>query len=225
MQKSNYPARNAIFKLIMNIFLLIFFVIGGGIIGGVFGFFGGLFFSDFKRGLEIQAIEWQLLDSPVRFAKIMGVTEDRIWAQTAQGNLYFRERYCNEYQNCDSLAEASHPWVEAKDGEIDLQYQLWDNKTCSLSDKSGPRTSKEPPEKIITCQQYGFNYYILLEDGTIWHRKLPYPGDGIPGYASIFALIGIISGAIMCGAVFFLSGIGTLKLSGFGRKEAQPGQE
>ena len=199
--------------------MLILFCVVGNVLGGILGFFGGAYFTEVKASIERQTIEWQLYDSPVRFAEIIDVTEDKVWAQTAQRDIYFRDSHCDPRQNCK-------PWTKVKYGEGDFHYPLTDGYyTCSLSREADLLKSEKPPGKMIACHRYNYNFFVLLEDGTIWHRELPYPGDDIPIEAKIFMNIGRLCGAIAGGAVVFVPWIGTRKLPRIGRKKAQPEQE
>ena len=183
MQKSDY-------------LLILFFA---PFVGGALGFFGGFFIADFKDKLERQAIEWQLLDSPVRFTKIVAANSVMVWAQTADENLYFWNFSCNSQQKCNQ-------WVETKNVDTGLQYPLAKkNNTCLLSGESGLHPLKEPPGKIVECGQLDFKFYVLLEDGKIWYWKFDYPGDGLPNEVYISTFVGIILSIIASIAVVFRS--------------------
>jgi len=187
MQKSNSSLLSQTFK---GIFLFIIFSIGGG----VFGFIGGFFVADYNDSVEKKAMEWQLLDSPVKFTQLVDANFSTVWAQAEDEKLYFWNFDCSLQQKCNQ-------WVETKN--IDNQETPMEkNSTCLFSNEPGLKLSKEPPGKIVECGRFNFlNFYVLLEDGTIWHWETLIPGDGLPNEVVIFAFIGFLLG-IYLGAIF-----------------------
>jgi len=193
--QKNEAKRKLTLQIIKNIFLLAVFSIGGGILG----FVGGFFVADFKDSLEMKAKEWQLLDSPIRFTQIIGANSDMVWAQNADGQLYVWNFDCNLQPKCNQ-------WVQTNNMDTGLQYPLAKkDNTCLLSGESGLHPLKDPPGKIVECGQLNFNFYVLLEDGTIWYWHGHYPGDGLPIEVYISAFVGIILGIIASMAVFSVS--------------------
>ncbi len=198
MQKLNYP------QMIINFFALIVFSVGGGI----FGFIGGFFFADFKHSREMKAMEWQLLDSPVKFTQLVDANSSTVWAQDADKKIYSWNFNCSLQQKCNQ-------WIETQNIDNNIEVSMEKNNTCLFSRESAATPSKEPPGKIVECGRLlFFNFYVLLEDGTIWHWEIPYPGDGFPSEAFTFAFVGIILAATASMIIFFLQTIESREQTG-----------
>jgi hypothetical protein len=170
-------------------------------IGIIFGCFFG-WGVDFLPSTGVFT-SWELLDSPVKFTKIVHINSDGIWAETEVRKLYFWGFFDYCFLNPQEIC---NQWVET----TEIPDDAYRNDYSRMSkDKNCPESSINPkkyPGEITECalvflrRGSGFSstYFALVKDGTLWEWAPP-SGTDFPIMTtfigpSIGALFGIIVG-------------------------------
>jgi hypothetical protein len=115
---------------------------------------------------------WKILNSSIKFKKIVEATSKSVWAQASDGKLYYYPFRCYEDSECNQ-------WIETQVVPDDIHFgesPVVKGISCPYADKF--KYLKSPPGNMIECVQsfsYGMDivpgwivYYALIDDGNIW---------------------------------------------------------
>ena len=180
-------------KRLRSFFLIICLgILLGCFVGGIIDFVpsSGVFTS------------WELLNSPVKFKKIVHINSDGIWVQTTADKLYF----WGFFDSCFfGKPEMCYQWVETTNVPSNA-YR--DDHTNMSKDKDCPKSNTYPkkyPGEIVECalvflrngSGYTSTYFALLKDGTLWEWAPPSGTDTAGMTLIVGPFIGLILGIIV----------------------------
>ncbi len=185
-------------KIAIYLFLSLLFISSP-----IVGYFSGRVVGksmDERRQLDQENAPWQQIDSPYKFAEIVDVAPNSLWAKTAENKLYYLGFQC-QYGGKECVK-----WIETKEIPSDIHnYEpesaeppLQRGKTCPTTPRPFP---PEPPQTVVECvldisNPYNSRYYALLDDGTIWYWNTPVGNDSI-GSEDVIALLGLGIGIVV----------------------------
>lgn len=144
-------------------------------------------------------VSWEILDSPYKFQQIDASSFSEVIAKSFEGKIYRLSCYA---EDCE--------WVETQ--EIpNITYDELNKKgpSCQLSEWSTP---KDPPGKVVECvftswtagEGAGVDYYVLLDDGKVWHWSHSSDAFGSLYFIFISVLVGAILGSLAGISIFII---------------------
>lgn len=175
-----------------NVITKIFWVIGYSIIGSFIGLLLGIGILILQGSDAF--VSWKLLDNSFKFTHIDPIisNESDIIATSQEGKTYLRD--CDRETGCS--------WSKTEE-VFQVVIDDWNKKgsTCQLSEWSTP---KDPPGKVVECvftswaagEGVGVDYYVLLDDGKVWHWSQSSDALGSLYFIFISAMAGAVLGLL-----------------------------
>jgi hypothetical protein len=145
-------------------------------------------------------VSWQRLDSPYKFQQIDASSFSKVIAKSFEGKTF--------RLNCDA---EDCEWVETQETPDIIYDEVTSKKgpSCQLSEWSTP---KDPPGKVVECvftswaagEGTGVDYYVLLDDGKVWHWRQRSDAFGSLYFIFISIVTGAILGSLVVMSVFII---------------------
>jgi hypothetical protein len=145
-------------------------------------------------------VSWERLDSPYKFQQIDASSFSKVIAKSFEGKTF---RLNCSAEDCE--------WLEIQEPPNIIYDEVMSKKgpSCQLSDWSTP---KDPPGKVVECvftswaagEGAGVDYYVLLDDGKVWHWRQRSDAFGSLYFIFISIFAGAVLGSVVGMSIFII---------------------